>query len=196
MCGRRTAWQIARSAACAPSCRKEGGVTAGSDQTAIFSVDNAPNGPPTVRILNQEFYKDPLFDQDSVDIRLLLGDPEWGPVDVTIAYDAGAGGTLEGVASFPAASDTGEQIRRIGIAGLPNSNVGVLRAFVSDGTSVGSASTPPSRRGRPAPQGLQRSMLKAVGTRRLRERGGPFALTGHSYWVEFTHPLRRRPCTT
>ncbi len=94
---------------------KQGGVNAGSDQTAFFSVNNAPNGPPSVRILNPEFFTDPLFDQDSLDVRLLIGDPEWGPVDVTIAYDVGADGPLEGVASFSAASDSAEQIRRIGI---------------------------------------------------------------------------------
>ena len=102
--------------------RKDGGLNGGASRSARLSVNNAVNGPPSVRILNPEFYQDPLFDQDSLDLRLLVGDPEWGPVDVTIAYDAGTGGPLEGVASFSTSSDTAEQVRRIGIAELANSD--------------------------------------------------------------------------
>jgi pimeloyl-ACP methyl ester carboxylesterase len=167
---------------------KQGGVNAGSDQTAFFSVNNAPNGAPTVRILNPEFFTDPLFDQDSLDLRLLVGDPEWGPVDVTIAYDAGGGGPLEGVASFSAASDTVEQIRRIGIAGLPNSNRAMIRAYVSDGSSVGSASTSPFVKRTPRATGPSAKHVEGTaGADIVVNVVDPSALTGHTYRVEFTH---------
>ena len=164
--GTRTASRIAHSASFGAVLLKEGRLNAGVDETALFSVNNVGNGPPSARILNPEFYQDPLFDQDSLDLRLLIGDPEWGPVDVTIAYDAGGEGPLEGVASFSTGSDTVEQLRRIGIAGLPNSNVAVRAPLSRTEHRSGPRAHPRSRRGgRRARRGPLRRISKAMPVR-------------------------------
>ena len=55
------------------------GLCCGVSRSAYVAVNNAPDGPPAVRILNTDFYLDPLFDQDSLDLHLLVGDPGTGP---------------------------------------------------------------------------------------------------------------------
>jgi hypothetical protein len=167
---------------------KNGGMIGGASRSARFSVNNAVNGPPSVRILNPEFYQDPLFDQDSLDLRLLVGDPEWGPVDVTVAYDAGVGGPLEGVASFSTTADTVEQVRRIGIAGLANSTGAVLRVFASDGTSVGVASSSPFVKRSPRAPGSEAGHVAGIAGADVKVIVvDPSKLTGHTYRVHFRH---------
>jgi hypothetical protein len=186
-------WQTANVEDCAIGLVRavllnEGGLNAGSSQSAPFTIDNPVNGPPFVRILNREFYQDPLIDQDSLDLRLLIGDPEWGPVDVIIAYDAGSGGPLEGVASFSTTSDTVEQVRRIGIASLANSIGASLRAFVSDGASVGIGSTSPFTKRTPRVTGPAAEHVEgAAGADVIVNVANPSKLTGHTYRVQFNH---------
>jgi hypothetical protein len=167
---------------------KDGNLNAGESRSALLSVNNSVNGPPAVRILNPEFYQQELFDQDSLDLRLLIGDPEWGPVDVTIAYDAGAGGPLEGIASFSTTADTAEQVRRIGLSGLANSNSATLRAIVSDGALYGFASSSPFAKRTTRTTGpAAEHVAGSAGADVIVHVVDPSAVTGHTYRVQFKH---------
>jgi predicted esterase len=166
--------------------RREDGVCCGLSTSAMFCINNASDGQPGVRILNTEFYSDPLFDQDSLDLRLVIGDPEFGPVDVQIVYETAVGGPAEGVASFPTQGDTTVQVRRIGLAGLGNSDAGVLKVLVSDGTSIGSAATPPFVKRTPRTEGPRADHVKGVsGADVFVNVVAPGQLTGHAYRVTF-----------
>lgn len=166
--------------------RREGGACSGISKSALFCINNAPDGPPSVRILDSDFYYDPLFDQDSLDLQLIIGDPEFGPVDVQVAYEASAGRPAEGVAAFATYGDTIVQVRRIGLAGLANSDEGVLSVFVSDGASIGSARTPPFVKR--TPRGVGESITHVEGTGSadvIVKIVHPARLTGHTYRVMF-----------
>ncbi len=162
------------------------GLCCGAGRSAYVAVNNAPDGPPAVRILNTDFYLDPLFDQDSLDLHLLIGDPELGPVNVQVAYEAVAGRPAEGVASFATHGDTAAQALRIGLAGLANSDAGVLTVYVSDGSAMGSDRTPPFVKRTPRTMGESVAHVSGISGAdvivNIVDRG---RLTGHTYQVRF-----------
>jgi hypothetical protein len=127
-----------------------------------------------------------VFDQDSLDLRFLAGDPEHDPLAASIDYSLDGGRTYGQVDSYSPSSDTLPQTRRIEIGPLPNSAQAVIELIVSDGNSLSRAKTFPFAKITPRLLGPSVTHTAGGGGAKVTVHVlNPPAVTGHRYQVTF-----------
>ncbi len=163
-----------------------GGYIVGSDRSSRFAVNNTLNGPPFVRLLNEEFAAGAPVAQDSFDLSILAGDPGGASLAASLLYSGDGGSTFSPFDSCALPTNPAPQVRRVGLGSLPNSNQAVLRLNVSNGKLASRATSFP----------FAKITSRAPGTAAARTAGSsaatvkvhvvsPTALTGHHYRVKF-----------
>jgi hypothetical protein len=167
--------------------KNPGGFIIGSDRSSFLAVDNHGNGPPFVSLLNDEFTTGMVFEQDSLDLRLLAGDPEGGALAASVDYSIDGGRTYGVFDSFTALPDTLPQTRRIGIDPLPNSPQAVIELIMCDGNSLSRARTFPFAKITPRLPGpaVAHTAGEGVATVTVHVQNPP-AITGHRYQITFS----------
>ena len=165
---------------------KNSGFIVGSDRSSFLAINNQVNGPPFVSLLGDEFTTGMVFDQDSLDLRFLAGDPEHDPLAASIDYSLDGGRTYGQVDSYSPSSDTLPQTRRIEIGPLPNSAQAVIELIVSDGNSLSRAKTFPFAKITPRLLGPSVTHTAGGGGAKVTVHVlNPPAVTGHRYQVTF-----------
>ena len=162
------------------------GFIVGSDRSTYFAVNNTQNGPPFVRLLNEEFTTGVAFAQDSLDLSILAGDPAGASLAASLLYSGDGGSTFGQFDSYTAVTNPAPQTRRVGMNSLPNSNQAVIALTVNNGKLTSRATS------FPFPKITTRLPGKAV-THTVGASGAtvavhvisPSALTGHHYQVKF-----------
>lgn len=122
--------------------RNERGYIYGVSRSSLFTVNNAMNGAPFVSIRDDEFTTGAFFVMDSLDLHLLMGDPESASLGAAVLFSVDGGTTFSQCDAYTAMSDTVEQAHRVGIGALPNSDRAVLQVRVTDGSNAATAMTP------------------------------------------------------
>jgi predicted esterase len=115
----------------------------GHDQSSYFAIDNAIDGTPFVKILNEEFTTGRIFNQDTLTLKLLVGDSKTVPLTVGLSYSPDGGQHFNQFDSYTTMADTMSSARMIHLAPLENSNNEVIKIDVDDGKSVSSDQTYP-----------------------------------------------------
>ncbi|MFA6467820.1 MAG: T9SS type A sorting domain-containing protein [Bacteroidota bacterium] len=109
-------------------------------QSGFITVDNAGNGKPFIKMLDDVFYSENPLQEKTIDVSFLIGDPENSPQTLQVLYDAGY--EIHSNAIINVVSDTIHQKVTINLESIPNSNVLQLRFVLSDGTLTDTVSTP------------------------------------------------------
>jgi poly(3-hydroxybutyrate) depolymerase len=162
------------------------GFIVGSDRSSYFAVSNTQNGPPFVRLLNEEFTTGVVFAQDSLDLSILAGDPTGVSLAASLLYSGNGGSTFGQVDSFTAATNPAPQTRRIGISSLPNSDQAVVALTVNNGKLTSRATSFPFAKITPRLPGTAVThTVGASGATVTLHVISPSALTGHLYQVKF-----------
>ena len=107
--------------------------------SGFITVNNAGNGTPFIRILDKTFSSENPLTQKTIDVTMLIGDPDNTTLSLQIFYDAGNGYQLRTAQSIN--SDTAAQTVNINLETLPNSNSITLRFVLSDGSKADTIST-------------------------------------------------------
>jgi hypothetical protein len=115
----------------------------GHDQSSYFAIDNAIEGTPFVKILNEEFTTGGIFNQDTLTLNLLVGDSKAVPLTVRLYYSTDGGQNFSQFDSYTTTTDTISRARLIHLAPLGNSSDAVIKVEVDDGKSVSSDRTFP-----------------------------------------------------
>jgi hypothetical protein len=115
----------------------------GHDQSSYFTIDNAVNGTPYVKILNEEFTTGKTFNQDTLTLNLLIGDSKSVPLTVRLYYSTDGGQNFSQFDSYATTTDTVNRGRLIHLRPLANSVIAVIKAQVDDGKSTCSDQTNP-----------------------------------------------------
>ena len=168
-------------------CLKTGdGFIIGNDRSSYFAVNNTQNSPPFVRLLNEEFASGVVFAQDSLDLRILAGDPAGASLAVTLLYSGDGGSTFGQLDSFTVATNPAPQMRRIGIGSLANSNQAVVSLTVDNGKMTSRTKSFPFAKITPRLPGtaVTRTAGSSGATVTIHVVS-PSALTGHHYQVKF-----------
>ena len=126
--------------------KNQNGFIYGRDRTGFFSIDNAENGSPFVKILNRDFrIPGAQLANNSFELELLIGDAEQNQfpnqLNVMLFYSEDGGQHFSQFDSFAAVSDSAGQNRMIDLAALPNSNQAVIKIIVDDGNTTFSDQT-------------------------------------------------------
>lgn len=121
--------------------KNHGGFIYGHDQSSYFTVDNAVNGTPFVRILNEEFTTSKVFTQDTLTLNLLVGDSKAVPLTVRLYYSLDDGQNFTQFDSYTTTTDTVSRGRLIHLDSLGNSTNAVIKVQVDDGKSTSSDQT-------------------------------------------------------
>ncbi len=118
------------------------GFVYGISESSLFAIDNASsNGAPIVKILNQEFIKDPNVRLDSMNLKLLIANPENDSVTINLFYSVNDGINFESFDSFKESIQIDTVYRMVNLADLPQAYQMVLRAEISDNVSNTADST-------------------------------------------------------
>jgi pimeloyl-ACP methyl ester carboxylesterase len=162
------------------------GFIIGSDRSSYFAVNNTQNGPPFLRLLNEEFATGIVFAQDSLDVSILAGDPAGASLAASLMYSADGGSTFGQLDSFTPAPNPAPQIRRVGIGSLANTNQAVLALTVDNGKATSRAKSYPFAKITPRLPGtaVTRTAGPSGATVSIHVIS-PSALTGHHYQVKF-----------
>ena len=112
-----------------------------NESSTFFTLDNAGNGNPFVGVSGSFSPGATPVTQPAISIPLLIGDPEWGSLSVTIFYRTGPAGTYVPCDSYITASAESLQTRTVSIADLPNSSYFQFKVVVSDGNLSSSDTT-------------------------------------------------------
>ncbi|MDP1676355.1 MAG: T9SS type A sorting domain-containing protein [Bacteroidota bacterium] len=100
-------------------------------QSGYITVDNSGNGAPFIAVRGDMFSSGNTLTQKTVDVEMLVGDPDNSILSLQTLYDAGNGYQLS--ASQTINSDTSSQPVKINLETLPNSNSISLKFVLSDG---------------------------------------------------------------
>ncbi len=162
------------------------GFIVGSDRSSYFAVNNTQNGPPFVRLLNEEFTTGVVIAQDSLDLNILAGDPAGASLGASLLYSADGGSTFGLFDSYTAATNPAPQTRRIGIGALPNSGQAVLSLIVDNGKQTSRATSFhfPKITNRLPGTAVAHTVGSSAATVTVHVVS-PSALTGHRYQVRF-----------
>jgi poly(3-hydroxybutyrate) depolymerase len=162
------------------------GFIVGSDRSSYFAVNNTQNGPPFLRLLNEEFATGVVFAQDSLDVSILAGDPAGASLAASFMYSPDGGSTFGQLDSFTTAPNPAPQMRRVGIGSLANSNQAVLALTVDNGKATSRAKSYPFSKITPRLPGtaVTRIAGSSGGTVTIHVVS-PSSLTGHHYQVKF-----------
>jgi len=162
------------------------GFIIGSDRSSYFAVNNTQNAPPFVKLLNEEFATGAVFAQDSVNLRILAGDPTGASLAASLLYSGDGGATFGQFDSFTAATDPAPQTRGIDIGALPNSDQAVVKLTVNNGKLTSQATSFPFAKITPRLQGMAVARTAGSSGATLKVHVvSPPGLTGHRYRVEF-----------
>ena len=104
-----------------------------SDQSAYFSIDNEMNGHPFVKILNDEFRRGEILNQEKCMLQMLIGDAEKDSLQVRIFFSADNGHVFFQFDTYTLLRRIIPESRSINLSRLPNSNQSILRIEVTDG---------------------------------------------------------------
>jgi pimeloyl-ACP methyl ester carboxylesterase len=163
-----------------------GGFIVGSDRSSYFAVNNTQNGPPFVRLLNEEFATGEVFAQDSLDLSILAGDPAGASLASSVLYSGDGGSTFGQFDSYTAATDPVPQTRRVDIGSLPNSNQAVVSVIVDNGKLTSRATSFPFSKITPRLPGTAVTHVAGASAGSVTVHVvSPPALTGHRYRVTF-----------
>ncbi len=161
------------------------GFVIGSDRSSYFAVNNTHNGAPFVRMLNEEFTTGVVFDQDSLDLSILTGDPSGVSLSASLLYSGDGGSTFGQFDSFTAGTNPTPQTRRIGIGPLPNSNQSIIALTVDNGTLTSRAASFPFAKITPRLPGTSVTHLFGPSEATVTVHVvSPPGLTGHRYRMQ------------
>ncbi len=113
------------------------GFVYGIDESALFAINNdAPNGTPVIKILTQDFLKEINICLDSINLQLLIADPEKDSVTINlfVSYDNGI--NYESFDSFKESTQIDTVYRMVNLNELQNSTKTVLKLVISDDASM------------------------------------------------------------
>jgi pimeloyl-ACP methyl ester carboxylesterase len=162
------------------------GFIVGSDRSSYFAINNTQNGPPFVRLLNEEFTTGVVFAEDSLDLSILAGDPAGASLAASLLYSGDGGSTFGQFDSYTAFTDPAPQTRRIDIGSLPNSDQAVVALTVDNGKLTSRATSFPFAKITPRLPGTGAThTVGASGATVTVHVISPSALTGHRYQVKF-----------
>ncbi|MBM2841882.1 MAG: hypothetical protein HW412_2410, partial [Bacteroidetes bacterium] len=106
-----------------------------------FTINNALNGSPFIRIMNEELTDTSVIEQQTYNLHLLIGDPESLQLTVSAYYRVSTSSPWTLYEAFAAPSDTNTQMHTVRLVDLPNSDRFQLKLQVSDGSTFSSDST-------------------------------------------------------
>ncbi|MCG3118632.1 MAG: hypothetical protein ALAOOOJD_00872 [bacterium] len=104
-------------------------------QSSYFTINNAVNATPFVKILNREFDIREIFEENNLPLKLWIGDAETNPLMVELFYSLDNGRVFTAFDNYNIVSDTVSQSRTIDLAALPNAPQAVIKVEVSDGNT-------------------------------------------------------------
>ena len=113
------------------------------ESTANIIVDNASNGSPTLFISQQQTATPVVFEADSIQLSLLLGDPEGQPLLIRAYYQTEPGGSWTLFDYFARPGEPSECMLTFRVRDLPNAPRFSILLEASDGVFVTSDSTIP-----------------------------------------------------
>jgi hypothetical protein len=162
------------------------GFVIGSDRSSTFGVNNAHNGPPFVRLLNEEFTTGIVVTQDSLGLKALVGDPSGAILSALIEFSSDSGATFSRVDSFQVVTDPMPQVRWVDVHSLANSDRAVVALTVDNGVRTARASSYPFTKNTSRSPGPDAAHTSGVSGATVRVNVvSPSALTGHTYRVTF-----------
>ena len=166
--------------------RNPDGRVAGRDTSAPFSLDNAGDAAPELRLDDEPIRFDPRVTAPTLRLDFTAADAEGDALSAQVYYSADGGQTYALVAT-PALVAGSDQSVVVDVAGLPNSRAARLRVDLTDGTSTVSAETVPFLKETPRDVNtfVQRVAGNGEGTIELHFVD-PAALTGHRYRITIT----------
>jgi hypothetical protein len=106
-----------------------------------FTVDNAPNGAPTMVILNDELAAGPIVADTVYTLSLLAGDPEDSLLTFTGSYRTGTSTPWTVFDTFQSRMTATPLLRQVHLSLLPNSDSFQLKYSASDGVFTVADST-------------------------------------------------------
>jgi hypothetical protein len=118
------------------------GFVYGIYESSLFAIDNnASNGTPVIKILNQEIIKVPTIGLDSINLKLLVADPEKDSVTINLFYSVNNGISYRSFDSFEVSTLIDTVYRVVNLYSLPKVYQMVLKAEISDNVSDSADST-------------------------------------------------------
>ena len=117
------------------------GAPYGSSVTPPFTINNPGNGPPFFKILNDSLASAGVITVPTVDLSVLIGDPEGNAISVTSYYRTETGGVWTAFDTTAAVADTSTQVWTTRVADLPNSDSFELKYVATDGLLISADST-------------------------------------------------------
>ncbi len=166
--------------------KNQSGLVMGRDVSGLFSIDNAMNGSPAVRIQNLDLFGPAVLESDSIDLSILVGDPERSPLTLQVFYSVDEGLNTTFISSQNIPSGMASVQVPIRLVALSNSTAARFKAVVSDGINYSADSTLIFSKQTPRLPGPP--VVAAAGSGRADIRVNivdPNALTGHLYRVMF-----------
>lgn len=120
------------------------GFVYGINESGLFAINNnASNGTPVIKILTQDFLKGKgsnIF-LDSVNLQLLIADPEKDSVTINLLVSYDKGINYESFDSFKKSTQIDTVYRMVYLNELQNSTKTVLKLEISDNESMSADST-------------------------------------------------------
>ena len=111
------------------------GFVYGIYESSLFAIDNtASNGTPIVKILNREFIESGFLNVDSINLQLLIADPEKDSVTINLFYSKDYGINYKWIDSFKESTQIDTVYRMVKLKDLPKDNI-VLMAEIRDNVS-------------------------------------------------------------
>lgn len=118
------------------------GFVYGIYESSLFAIDNnASNGTPVIKILNQEIIKVPTIGLDSINLKILVADPEKDSVTINLFYSVNNGISYRSLDSFEVSTLIDTVYRMVNLDSLPKVFQMVLKAEISDNVSHSADST-------------------------------------------------------
>ena len=114
-----------------------------AESGSYLTVNNSPGGAPFVRIMTTGLDSAGTISQPTLDLSLLIGDPTWGSLNVSLLYRVGSSIPFTPFESYVAQSDTVPRSHPIALRDLPNSSALQLEVIVSGAGGTYSDSTMP-----------------------------------------------------
>ncbi len=158
------------------------GIILNSAQSSYFSINNAMNGAPFVKIDKSQFTVNSVFTDDSLVLSLLIGDPETDSLNIQVLSSSDSGSSFVTFLQMPVFQDTAAQLFSINLPDLPNSRYSAVKLEISDGINHYSDQTPVfikenQRSQGPAIRHIQGSADAEIESHLI----DPARLTGHTY---------------
>ncbi len=120
------------------------GFVYGIYESSLFAIDNSTsNGKPLVGIIYPDFIKDEVLRLDSLNLPILIADPEKDPVTVNLLVSYDKGTTYESLYSFTESAYIDTVYKMVHFKGSKKVQEVVLKAEISDNISSAAYTTMP-----------------------------------------------------